>query len=301
MMSATSILRARSGDRLPVVDPVDRPLLLRIGAVDELAAAGGRIEQRPRPCERRRRHVAGDLPPDPVTRRLVDVAEPVGVEPLVIHRAREGRRSLACGRRDADPDHRRRGLRRREPGRRAGRARTRAGSSSRSTTCTAAGRSSTCRGSSAPGSSSCAPTSASASALAGVAPLDALIECSAEPSALVGMSGDTSYPFETNLVGAYNCLELARRDGAQVVFLSTSRVYPYPALNDARAAPRRDPVRARARAGDRRRRARPGSRRASRSTAPRTLYGATKLAAELLVDRVRGQLRPARPSSTAAA
>ena len=52
----------------------------------------------------------------------------------------------------------------------------------------------------------------------------------AEPSALVGMSGETSYPFETNLVGAYNCLELARRDEAGFIFLSTSRVYPYGAL-----------------------------------------------------------------------
>src|SRR5688572_31316845 len=68
--------------------------------------------------------------------------------------------------------------------------------------------------------------------LDGVGPIDALVECSAEPSALVGMTGDTSYPFETNLVGAYNCLELARRDGAQFVFLSTSRVYPYPALGE---------------------------------------------------------------------
>ena len=68
------------------------------------------------------------------------------------------------------------------------------------------------------------------SALDALDALDALVECSAEPSALVGMSGDTEYPFETNLVGAYNCLELARRDRAQFVFLSTSRVYPYTAL-----------------------------------------------------------------------
>ncbi len=118
--------------------------------------------------------------------------------------------------------------------------------------------------------------------LAGVAPLDALIECSAEPSALVGMSGDTSYPFETNLVGAYNCLELARRDGAQVVFLSTSRVYPYPALNDL--ALRREPTRfelepeqAIAGAGP------AGISESFPLDGPRTLYGATKLAAELLV------------------
>ncbi len=41
-----------------------------------------------------------------------------------------------------------------------------------------------------------------------------------------GIDGDTSYLLHTNLTGAYNCLELARRAGALVVFLSTSRVYP---------------------------------------------------------------------------
>src|SRR4051794_17894778 len=56
--------------------------------------------------------------------------------------------------------------------------------------------------------------------------IDALIECSAEPSALAGADGETAYTVHTNLTGAYNCLELARRDGAQLVFLSTSRVYP---------------------------------------------------------------------------
>jgi hypothetical protein len=41
-----------------------------------------------------------------------------------------------------------------------------------------------------------------------------------------GVDGDTGYLVHTNLTGAYNCLELARRDEAFVVFLSTSRVYP---------------------------------------------------------------------------
>ena len=58
------------------------------------------------------------------------------------------------------------------------------------------------------------------------ADLTALIECSAEPSVMSGVDGDTSYLVHTNLTGAYNCLELARRDGAFFVFLSTSRVYP---------------------------------------------------------------------------
>ena len=56
--------------------------------------------------------------------------------------------------------------------------------------------------------------------------ISALIECSAEPSVMSGVDGDTGYLVHTNLTGAYNCLELARRDGAFVVFLSTSRVYP---------------------------------------------------------------------------
>ena len=57
--------------------------------------------------------------------------------------------------------------------------------------------------------------------------IDALVECSAEPSALAGSAdGATDYPVRTNLLGAWHCLELARRDRAHVVFLSTSRVYP---------------------------------------------------------------------------
>jgi CDP-paratose 2-epimerase len=56
--------------------------------------------------------------------------------------------------------------------------------------------------------------------------ISAMIECSAEPSVMSGVDGDTGFCFHTNLTGAYNCFELARRDGAFVVFLSTSRVYP---------------------------------------------------------------------------
>src|SRR3954471_18901931 len=56
--------------------------------------------------------------------------------------------------------------------------------------------------------------------------VDAIVECSAEPSALAGAVGPTEYVVHSNLLGAYHCLELARRDGAQMIFLSTSRVYP---------------------------------------------------------------------------
>jgi CDP-paratose 2-epimerase len=61
-------------------------------------------------------------------------------------------------------------------------------------------------------------------------PVDAIVECSAEPSALAGADGATGYAVTANLLGAWHCLELARRDAAQLVFLSTSRVYPVSAL-----------------------------------------------------------------------
>jgi len=57
-------------------------------------------------------------------------------------------------------------------------------------------------------------------------PFDFLIECSAEPSVLAGQNGSPDYLFQTNLVGAYHCLEKARSWQSRFLFLSTSRVYP---------------------------------------------------------------------------
>ncbi|HEV7126972.1 MAG TPA: NAD-dependent epimerase/dehydratase family protein [Ktedonobacterales bacterium] len=62
-------------------------------------------------------------------------------------------------------------------------------------------------------------------------PIDLILECSAEPSVLAGYADAPDYVINTNLVGTINCLELARRCGASVVFLSTSRVYPIATLN----------------------------------------------------------------------
>lgn len=59
---------------------------------------------------------------------------------------------------------------------------------------------------------------------------DLLLECSAEPSVLAGYSGAPSYVLDTNLTGTIHCLEAARRHGAAIIFLSTSRVYPMAAL-----------------------------------------------------------------------
>ena len=56
--------------------------------------------------------------------------------------------------------------------------------------------------------------------------LDWIIECSAEPSALSGRAGDTDYLVHTNLLGTFNCLEIARKHNVKMIFISTSRVYP---------------------------------------------------------------------------
>jgi CDP-paratose 2-epimerase len=57
-------------------------------------------------------------------------------------------------------------------------------------------------------------------------PFDFLFECSAEPSVLAGVDGSPDYLFETNLGGAYQCLQKARQWQSGFLFLSTSRVYP---------------------------------------------------------------------------
>ncbi len=61
--------------------------------------------------------------------------------------------------------------------------------------------------------------------------IDFLIECSAEPSVLSGYNESPAYLINTNLAGTINCLELSRRHNADIIFLSTSRVYPYDVIN----------------------------------------------------------------------
>ncbi len=62
--------------------------------------------------------------------------------------------------------------------------------------------------------------------------IDLVLECSAEPSVLAGFGEAPDYLINTNLVGTINCLELARRNKADFVFFSTSRVYPIQNLNN---------------------------------------------------------------------
>jgi CDP-paratose 2-epimerase len=112
--------------------------------------------------------------------------------------------------------------------------------------------------------------------------IDAIVECSAEPSVMAGVDGSPDYVVQTNLTGAYNCLELARRAQAQVVFLSTSRVYPVERLESLRYVERDT----RFELTDDQACAGASSKGVAESfplEGARTIYGATKLAAELLV------------------
>jgi len=59
-----------------------------------------------------------------------------------------------------------------------------------------------------------------------------IIECSAEPSVLAGYNSSPDYLIHSNLNGAINCFELARLHNAGIIFLSTSRVYPIQAINN---------------------------------------------------------------------
>jgi CDP-paratose 2-epimerase len=115
---------------------------------------------------------------------------------------------------------------------------------------------------------------------------DALIECSAEPSVLAGLDGSPDYVVGTNLTGAYNCLELARLRNGYVLFLSSSRVYPIAglaALSLVESRTRFELATEQALAGA----SAAGISEAFPMTGARTLYGTTKLAAELLIEEYR--------------
>ncbi|TWA53129.1 CDP-paratose 2-epimerase [Azospirillum baldaniorum] len=112
---------------------------------------------------------------------------------------------------------------------------------------------------------------------------DLLLECSAEPSVHAGYDGSPAYVINTNLVGTVNCLEAARRHGADMVFLSTSRVYPIDPLR--RLPLERGATRLVLPEGA----AGPGWSAAGIATGfpmpgSRSIYGATKLASELMIE-----------------
>jgi len=113
-------------------------------------------------------------------------------------------------------------------------------------------------------------------------PPDLLVECSAEPSAQAGYGGSPEYLIDTNLLGCYHCLELARRAHADFVFISTSRVYPYRRLNELayQETPDRFQLAAHQTVAGA---SGLGVSEEFPLDGPRSLYGMTKLAGELMV------------------
>jgi CDP-paratose 2-epimerase len=122
--------------------------------------------------------------------------------------------------------------------------------------------------------------------LAEAGAFDLLIECSAEPSVHAGYGGSPAYVLHTNLTGTIACLEAARRHDAGVIFLSTSRVYPIAGLRGLpleRIGDRLDLPSGASGPGW----SSEGITTAFPLTGARTMYGATKLASELLLEEYR--------------
>ena len=112
---------------------------------------------------------------------------------------------------------------------------------------------------------------------------DLLIDAAAEPSVHAGAEGAPNYLIDTNLKGTLNCLEWARKRAGALLLLSTSRVY---ALSALRGLPLcEDETRFRIN-GEARMPAglsAAGIDETFDTSAPRSLYGATKLASESFV------------------
>lgn len=62
---------------------------------------------------------------------------------------------------------------------------------------------------------------------------DILIEASAEPSVLAGLNSNPNYIINNNLNGSINCINACVRNKAQLIFLSSSRVYPIDIIENA--------------------------------------------------------------------
>ena len=111
---------------------------------------------------------------------------------------------------------------------------------------------------------------------------DLIIECSAEPSVMAGYGESPDYLINTNLLGTINCLEFARKVSAQFIFLSTSRVYPIQKMKNLEILER-----------ETRYQISPNQNQLGSSEngiseefsliGARSLYGATKLASEILI------------------
>jgi CDP-paratose 2-epimerase len=110
-----------------------------------------------------------------------------------------------------------------------------------------------------------------------------VIDAAAEPSVMAGLDGNTSYLIETNLNGTIHALNFALKHKANFIFLSTSRVYPIKTLEEievTEAATRFEIAPIQVINGV----SRNGISEDFPLQGSRSLYGATKLASELMVE-----------------
>ena len=114
-----------------------------------------------------------------------------------------------------------------------------------------------------------------------------MVMCSGEASAMAGMQGQGAGSLlDVNLLGAIHCFEWARERRVAVIFLSSSRVYPYARLNACRyeeGLTRFDFIDGC-----------PGVSRSGVSvqmplSGPRSFYGASKLSAEIVLQEYAAQ------------
>ncbi len=111
---------------------------------------------------------------------------------------------------------------------------------------------------------------------------DVMVEASAEPSVLAGIGTDPAHVIRNNLYGSIHCLDLCRAQGADLVFLSTSRVYPIARIEGAAI----EEEETRFRFSDvqsTRGISAQGVSEALDTDGARSFYGATKLASELFI------------------
>ena len=111
---------------------------------------------------------------------------------------------------------------------------------------------------------------------------DLLVECSAEPSVLAGVNQSPNYLLQTNLVGTLNCLEFTRARCSGLIFLSTSRVYSMGPLRELplkESASRLELSSNSSQVGL----SSKGILESFPTHLPRSLYGATKLCSEQVI------------------
>lgn len=113
--------------------------------------------------------------------------------------------------------------------------------------------------------------------------VDVIIDAAAEPSVMSGLDGSSNYLVDTNFNGTVNCLNYALRHKADFIFLSTSRVYPIKHIEEAAF----NETETRFQFDDQQNIAGLSSQGLTEDfpmDGSRSIYGATKLGSELMVE-----------------